>query len=85
MPQEPVDRDAPPPKPENGDINAAARRRLLKLALYTAPVILGTFTISGNAVGASCPPGACNPSGGPCGPNPCLPAPCGPSLCKPNN
>ncbi|MBI2389185.1 MAG: hypothetical protein HYV09_06175 [Deltaproteobacteria bacterium] len=51
------------------------RRKLMKLGMYAAPIILGTLTISRNAVAASS--GFCSPNGTPCSPNGA--EPCGPN------
>ncbi|MCI0343536.1 MAG: hypothetical protein L0216_20715 [Planctomycetales bacterium] len=56
----------------------SARRRLLRLAGYLVPAVLGTFTVTRSAEGHSCGPRPkhclpCTPHGGPgCSP------PCGP-------
>lgn len=51
----------------DGDLESAGRRKLMKLGLYSAPVILGTLTISRNAA-AGPSDRYCNPST-PCGPS----------------
>ncbi|MBI2389186.1 MAG: hypothetical protein HYV09_06180 [Deltaproteobacteria bacterium] len=49
------------------DLAVMGRRKLLKLGLYSAPVILGTLTISRNAA-AGTSGHFCNPDT-PCGPS----------------
>lgn len=60
---------------KHDDMTAMGRRKLMKLGLYSAPIILGTLTISRSAVAAS--PGFCGPNGTPCSPNGA--EPCGPN------
>jgi hypothetical protein len=61
-----------------------ARRRLLKLTVYSAPVVLGTVLLSKDALAQqaqSCNPQNCNPRCDPranCTPLTCPPAPCNP-------
>jgi len=60
----------------------AARRRLMKIAIYVPPAVLGAVSLNSAAgcQGVSCPPGAA------CGPNNCHPVidPCQPQNCNPN-
>ena len=50
------------------------RRRLLRIAIYLPPTILGTIALSeGGCQPGSCNPASCNPNGGPCGPVGCNP------------
>jgi hypothetical protein len=64
----------------------AARRRLLRIAVYTPPAILGAVALSQQAgcQGVSCNPQVCGP-GDSCGPNNCHPIvnPCNPDTCNP--
>jgi hypothetical protein len=89
-----------PDKPTESDLEAArlARRKLLKLMAYAAPVIVGTFTTR-RAAAQTCgpypscgPDWTCIPDGGcfptwPCSPDyqcwPDFPWPCWPDLCGP--
>ena len=58
-----------------------ARRKLLKLTLYGAPAIIGTFTMR-DAAAATCEPNTqCPPDTG-CQPT-CVPSQCGPQVCRP--
>lgn len=63
---------ASPPAKGLDDVEATrqARRRLLKMAVYSAPIVIGTF-FSQDAEAASCQPRECNPV--PCDPRGCLP------------
>lgn len=59
-----------------------ARRKLLKLAAYSVPVVVGTLTAR-QASAATCEPNTgCPPNTG-CQPN-CEPN-CGPNICNPSN
>lgn len=61
------------PDPEAAGPEKLARRKLLKLAAYTAPAVIGSLLISQDAVAqVSCNPPPCTPRN-----------PCGPSTCKP--
>jgi hypothetical protein len=71
----------------------AARRRLLRIAVYTPPAILGAVALNSMAgcQGVSCSPQVCGP-GNQCGPtnchpvvNPCAPQTCNPQSCNPGN
>jgi hypothetical protein len=71
----------------------AARRRLLRIAVYTPPAVLGAVALNSAAgcQGVSCSPQVCGP-GSSCGPNschpvvdPCPPAGCNPVSCGPRN
>jgi hypothetical protein len=55
------------------DLAVLGRRKLMKLGVYAAPVILGTLTISRAAQAGS--PLPCVPNGSPCSPDgsPCQP------------
>lgn len=67
-------RPKPPPVPEAEGLEKIARRKLLKLAAYTAPAVIGSLLVSQDALAAQV---SCNPP-------PCTPRnPCGPSTCKP--
>jgi hypothetical protein len=72
---------------ENDEKVNAARRRLLRIAIYTPPAILGGVALSQMAgcQGVSCAPQVCQPNNS-CGPNACNPAinPCNPQNCNPN-
>jgi hypothetical protein len=58
-----------------------ARRKLLKLTVYGAPAIVGTFATR-DASAATCDPNqGCPPDTG-CQPT-CNPSQCGPDTCKP--
>jgi hypothetical protein len=53
---------------------SAQRRRAAKLALYTAPAIIGTLFIAREAKAQpSCQPASCFPWVGPCQPQSCEP------------
>jgi hypothetical protein len=64
----------------------AARRRLLRIAVYTPPAVLGAVALNSSAgcQGVSCSPQVCGP-GQSCGPTSCHPIvnPCPPSNCNP--
>ena len=71
----------------------AARRRMLRIAVYVPPAILGAVALNSAAgcQGVSCSPQVCGP-GNQCGPtnchpivNPCNPQTCNPASCNPNN
>ncbi len=67
LPAEPIDR---------------ARRRLLGMAKYIPPTIVGIIALQQ----AGCQPApSCGPNTNPCGPNgnPCNPDNCNPNLCNP--
>lgn len=72
---------------ENDEKVNAARRRLLRIAVYAPPAVLGTVALSKMAgcQAVSCGPQVCNPNNT-CGPNNCNPAinPCNPQNCNPN-
>lgn len=57
------------------DLAVLGRRKLMKIGLYAAPIVIGTLTISRNA--------AAGFSGGLCGPD----SPCTPNggICEPDN
>lgn len=63
-------------KPKEPDLQVKAeavdqtRRRLLGMAKYVPPVVLGVISLqqAGCQPGPSCNPSGCNPNGGPCGP-----------------
>jgi hypothetical protein len=58
------------------DAEGEARRRLLRLGLYTAPVVLGTLLLGRNVaaqVYPSCSPNKCRPATTPCSPSNCRP------------
>jgi len=68
---------SPPDSPED-----RARRRLLKLAVYVPPAVLGTMTLQLSACQvATCAPSACNPAT--CAPADCQPGQCPPITCAP--
>lgn len=77
-----------PPQAGAEDDEAAlrARRRLLRLGLYTPPAILASLALSSPVYALSCSPGSCNPPNG-CPPmGVCNPGPdCNPIRnCNPN-
>jgi hypothetical protein len=52
------------------------RRRLLRIAIYTPPAVIGAIALSQSGCQpASCGPQQCHPNGGPCGPDSCPPPP----------
>lgn len=60
-------------KPDHTQGTDEARRRLLKMALYVPPAILGVVSVSScDGHTTSCGPNACPPES-PCGPNACPP------------
>ena len=60
-----------------------ARRRLLKLAVYVPPAVLGAMTLELSACQtASCAPQSCQPAT--CAPADCNPGQCPPLICSPN-
>jgi hypothetical protein len=66
-----------------------ARRRLLNLAVYVPPAVLGIVSLqqAGCQPGPSCAPSTCTPQTQPCTPddNPCPPSMgCPPSTCGPS-
>jgi hypothetical protein len=65
----------------------AARRRLLRIAVYVPPAVLGAVTLnaSSGCQGVSCSPQVCGP-GNNCGPTSCHPIvnPCNPQTCNPS-
>lgn len=68
----------------------ATRRRLMRMAVYTPPVILGVISLSAGCQPVSCTPVLCSPNNQ-CGPNqcnpvinPCAPQMCNPQMCNPN-
>jgi len=73
---------------EKDDKIDATRRRLLRVAVYVPPAVLGAVALSQSACQPASPPCApqsgCNP-GGSCGPNSCNPIvnPCAPQNCNP--
>jgi hypothetical protein len=80
---------------DNDDKIDAARRRLMRIAVYVPPAVLGAVALNSAAgcQGASqCAPlMQCNPNTT-CGPNncfpvvnPCAPQACNPSTCRPRN
>ena len=77
------DSDDMGPKDEKID---AARRRLMRIAVYTPPVVLGVIVLNDAACAPapSCQPAGCAPNS-PCGPNTCNPVinPCSPQNCNP--
>jgi hypothetical protein len=81
--------DSDEPKDEKID---EARRRLMRFAVYTPPVIIGIISLNnaGCAPPVSCDPVKCQPNSQ-CGPttcnpviNPCAPQSCNPQSCNPN-
>jgi hypothetical protein len=62
----------------------ATRRRLMRIAVYTPPVILGVISLSAGCQPVSCFPVSCPPNTQ-CGPNTCNPVinPCAPQNCNP--
>jgi hypothetical protein len=91
----PHEKDGPEEEGRGADAAVSlARRRLLKIGIYTAPAIVGTLLLQRDAEAQSptcdpyqckpapCPPKPCDPT--PCNPTPCKPAPCGPGPCKPS-
>ncbi len=70
---------------DDDNINEA-RRRLLRVAVYTPPAVLGAIALSTAAgcQGVSCSPQVCGP-GSSCGPTSCHPIvnPCNPDNCNP--
>jgi len=78
--------------PENADpepTTDSARRRLLKLAVYLPPAVLGVISLqqAGCQPTPSCNPSTCSPATNPCQPdtNPCSPnTGCNPDNCNPN-
>jgi hypothetical protein len=81
------------PASPSSDRVDTARRRLLQMAVYVPPTILGIISLqqAGCQGGPSCAPATCGPNG-PCNPdNPCAPdggCPpdngCAPDVCRPN-
>lgn len=74
--------DAPPLVESAESINRA-RRRLLGMAKYVPPAIVGIIVLQQ----AGCQPlPSCGPGTNPCGPNgnPCGPDTCPPNICMPN-
>ena len=74
--------------PKDDSVNQA-RRRLLGMAKYVPPTVLGIISLqqAGCQPTASCPPTTCTPATSPCGPDtsPCGPnTGCGPDTCGPN-
>ena len=73
--------------PQDDDKVALTRRRLLRIAIYTPPTVIGIIQLNnaGCAPPASCPPNVCQPNSQ-CGPNTCNPVinPCNPQNCNPN-
>ncbi len=61
-------------KPLDHDMEMA-RRQLLRLAVYTPPMIMGTMLVSRAAYAASCVPISCAPTA--TKPQPCAPFPSG--------
>ena len=63
-----------------------ARRRLMRLAVYTPPAIIGIIQLNnaGCAPPSTCGPSVCTPNNI-CGPNTCNPVinPCSPQTCNP--
>ena len=69
---------APSSEPEN-----RARRRLLAMAIYVPPAVLGTIAVTlQGCQTASCAPAQCQPAQ--CGPADCDPGGCPPVVCNPN-
>ena len=64
------DRKDPPGDPVAVD---EVRRRLMKIAVYAVPAVIGAVELTQGA----CAPVSCNPST--CNPNPCAPHPCPPN------
>ncbi|HUS65253.1 MAG TPA: hypothetical protein VMZ28_11950 [Kofleriaceae bacterium] len=76
----------PDPTPEGVD---RARRRLLGMAVYIPPTILGIVALqqAGCQPSPTCNPASCQPNTTPCNPdnNPCAPNNgCNPDNCPPN-
>jgi len=78
---------------EKDDKIDASRRRLLRVAVYVPPAVLGAVALNQTACQpaspcnpTSCGPTNCSPSGT-CGPNSCNPVinPCNPQSCNPSN
>ena len=70
------------PKDEKID---QARRRLMRMAVYTPPVVIGIIQLAdAGCATASCAPVQCNPNTQ-CAPNTCNPTinPCAPQNCNP--
>ena len=66
-----------------------ARRRLLTMAAYVPPTVLGIIALqqAGCQPAPSCNPAICQPNTAPCSPddNPCAPnTGCGPDTCPPS-
>lgn len=77
------------PNPKDPERVNRARRRLLGMAVYVPPSVLGIVALQqgGAQVGPSCNPSTCAPSTQPCSPdnNPCAPnMGCNPNTCNPN-
>jgi hypothetical protein len=65
----------------------ASRRRLIRMAIYTPPIVIGIMQLQNTGCApASCSPVSCNPNSQ-CAPNTCNPVinPCGPQNCNPAN
>ena len=74
--------------PKDDSVNQA-RRRLLGMAKYVPPTVLGIIALqqAGCQQTPSCNPVSCNPATSPCNPDtsPCGPnTGCGPDSCGPN-
>ncbi|MCI0343535.1 MAG: hypothetical protein L0216_20710 [Planctomycetales bacterium] len=63
--------------PDREEARRQARRKLLRLAVYLPPAILGTFAVTRTAEALSCLPAYG------CAPNICQPNTCAPDLCQP--
>jgi len=77
------------PNPKDPERVNRARRRLLDMAVYVPPIVLGIVALqqAGCQAAPSCNPGTCSPSTQPCSPdnNPCGPnVGCNPNTCNPN-
>ncbi len=84
MSSDPAD---PPQAAPDDEATLRARRRLLRIGLYTPPAILASLALSSPAYALSCSPGSCNPPQG-CPPaGQCNPGPgCNPIRnCNPSN
>ncbi len=83
-----LDSQEPPEQTETDPMNSA-RRRLLAIAVYLPPAVLGIISLqqAGCQPTPSCNPSSCSPATNPCSPdtNPCAPnTGCNPDTCNPN-
>ena len=63
---------------DSEDSEQIARRRLLKVAVYSAPAILSVVVVEKAQAQASCMPATCMPAT-------CMPINCMPLACMPND